>query len=85
MPLLGFGVYQNYTTHVSVSEAFRAGYRSVPTAVRSYRHLIGGTIRVYLRRHVDSAQVYKNEAEVGTAFRASGLRRDEVFLSTSSP
>ncbi|KAI1796372.1 Aldo/keto reductase [Ganoderma leucocontextum] len=33
-------------------------------------------------RHVDSAQVYRNEAEVGSAFRASGLRREEVFLTT---
>ena len=40
---------------------------------------------IYPCRHVDSAQVYKNEAEVGTAFRASSLRREEVFLSTSSP
>lgn len=27
MPLLGFGVYQNYTTQESVQEALRAGYR----------------------------------------------------------
>ena len=27
MPLLGFGVYQNYTTQESVLEALRAGYR----------------------------------------------------------
>lgn len=27
MPLLGFGVYQNYTTLSSVLEAFKAGYR----------------------------------------------------------
>lgn len=27
MPLLGFGVYQNYTTRASVLEALRAGYR----------------------------------------------------------
>jgi len=27
MPLLGFGVYQNYTTKESVLEAFKAGYR----------------------------------------------------------
>ncbi|KAH9847189.1 Aldo/keto reductase [Lenzites betulinus] len=59
MPLLGFGVYQNYTTHESVLEAFKAGYR-----------------------HIDSAQVYRNEAEVGSAFRASGLRREEVFITT---
>ncbi len=27
MPLLGFGVYQNYDTKASVLEAFKAGYR----------------------------------------------------------
>lgn len=27
IPLLGFGVYQNYTTKESVLEAFKAGYR----------------------------------------------------------
>lgn len=27
MHRLGFGVYQNYTTHDSVLEAFSAGYR----------------------------------------------------------
>ena len=29
MPLLGFGVYQNYDAKTSVLEAFRAGYRCV--------------------------------------------------------
>ncbi|RXW25618.1 hypothetical protein EST38_g249 [Candolleomyces aberdarensis] len=32
MPILGFGVYQNYTTKESVLEAFRAGYRQVDSA-----------------------------------------------------
>ncbi|KAG7446250.1 Aldo/keto reductase [Guyanagaster necrorhizus] len=59
MPLLGFGVYQNYNATPSVIEAFRAGYR-----------------------HVDSAQAYKNEADVGAAFRASGLKRADVFLTS---
>lgn len=27
MPHIGLGVYQNYTTHESVVEALRAGYR----------------------------------------------------------
>ncbi|SJK97535.1 uncharacterized protein ARMOST_00787 [Armillaria ostoyae] len=61
MPLLGFGVYQNYNATPTVLEAFRAGYR-----------------------HVDSAQAYKNEADVGAAFRASGLKREDVFLSMLS-
>ncbi|KAI0645484.1 Aldo/keto reductase [Trametes meyenii] len=59
MPLLGFGVYQNYNTHDSVLEAFKAGYR-----------------------HIDSAQAYRNEAHVGSAFRESGLKREEVFITT---
>ncbi|KAG5648563.1 hypothetical protein DXG03_003174 [Asterophora parasitica] len=37
MPLLGFGVYQNYTTRDSVLEAFKAGYRHVDSA-QAYRN-----------------------------------------------
>ena len=33
-------------------------------------------------RHVDTAQMYGNEAEVGEAIRQSGLQRDEVFVTT---
>jgi len=59
MPLLGFGVYQNYDAKPSVIEAFKAGYR-----------------------HVDSAQVYKNEAAVGAAVKESGLKREDLFITT---
>jgi len=33
-------------------------------------------------RHIDTASAYGNEAEVGQAFHASGLDRDEVFITT---
>src|SRR5438132_4597073 len=33
-------------------------------------------------RHVDTAQVYENEREVGEGLRASGVKRDEVFVTT---
>ena len=33
-------------------------------------------------RHIDTAQAYGNEESVGRALRASGLARDEVFLTT---
>ncbi|MFF0654278.1 aldo/keto reductase [Micromonospora tulbaghiae] len=33
-------------------------------------------------RHVDTAQMYGNEAEVGQALRASGLDRGEVFVTS---
>ena len=33
-------------------------------------------------RHIDTAQAYGNEESVGRALRASGVPRDEVFLTT---
>jgi 2,5-diketo-D-gluconate reductase A len=33
-------------------------------------------------RHIDTAAAYRNEAQVGQAFRASGLDREEVFITT---
>jgi diketogulonate reductase-like aldo/keto reductase len=33
-------------------------------------------------RHIDTAQVYENEREVGDGLRASGVRRDDIFLTT---
>jgi diketogulonate reductase-like aldo/keto reductase len=36
-------------------------------------------------RHLDTATVYGNEAEVGRALADSGVSRDEVFLTTKCP
>lgn len=33
-------------------------------------------------RHIDTAQIYENEREVGEGIRASGVKRDEVFVTT---
>jgi diketogulonate reductase-like aldo/keto reductase len=33
-------------------------------------------------RHIDTAQVYENEREVGEALRGSGVPRNEVFVTT---
>jgi 2,5-diketo-D-gluconate reductase B len=33
-------------------------------------------------RHIDTAQIYENEREVGEGIRTSGVRRDEVFVTT---
>ncbi len=33
-------------------------------------------------RHIDTAQMYQNEAGVGEAIRASGIPRDEIFVTT---
>ena len=36
-------------------------------------------------RHLDTATVYGNEAEVGAALRDSGLDREDVFVTTKCP
>lgn len=33
-------------------------------------------------RHIDTAQLYDNEKDVGQAIARSGLKRDEIFLVT---
>lgn len=33
-------------------------------------------------RHIDTAKLYGNEAEVGRAVRSSGIARDEIFVTT---
>jgi 2,5-diketo-D-gluconate reductase B len=33
-------------------------------------------------RHIDTAQIYENERDVGDGLRASGVRRDDVFVTT---
>src|SRR6201995_5567857 len=33
-------------------------------------------------RHIDTAEMYRNEAGVGEAIRAAGLSRDEVFITS---
>jgi len=33
-------------------------------------------------RHIDTAAMYRNEVAVGEGLRASGVRRDEVFITT---
>src|ERR1700739_1320128 len=33
-------------------------------------------------RHIDTAQMYGNETEIGWALRESGLTRDQIFLTT---
>lgn len=33
-------------------------------------------------RHIDTAQIYGNEAEVGDGIKASGIPREEIFLTT---
>ena len=45
-------------------------------------------VRAALRsdyRHIDTATMYRNEAQVGAAWQDSGVPRDEIFLTTKLP
>ena len=44
-------------------------------------HLVEQAIRLGYR-HFDTAQMYGNEREVGEGIRASGIKREEVFVVT---
>ena len=33
-------------------------------------------------RHIDTAQAYNNEDEVGQAVKESGIKREEIFVTT---
>ncbi len=33
-------------------------------------------------RHIDTARIYNNETDVGTALRKSGIKREDVFITT---
>jgi diketogulonate reductase-like aldo/keto reductase len=43
---------------------------------------VGALINLSTSSHIDTAQVYSNEKEVGEAVRQSGLKRSEVFITT---
>ena len=36
-------------------------------------------------RHIDTAQMYQNEASVGDAIKDSGIPRNEIFITTKQP
>jgi 2,5-diketo-D-gluconate reductase B len=48
---------------------------------RSCARLVEQALRLGYR-HIDTAQIYENEREVGEGLRASGVKRDDVFLTT---
>ncbi len=48
---------------------------------REAEQLVAGAIEAGYR-HIDTAAMYENEAEVGSGIRASGLGRDHIFLTT---
>ncbi len=65
------------------------GSTSVPAIGLGTYKLLGPEAVVIIRkaihfgyRHIDTAQLYDNESEVGNAIATSGVPRDEIFLTT---
>src|SRR5450432_1265286 len=48
---------------------------------RACARLVEQALRL-VYRHIDTAQIYENEREVGEGLRASKVRRDEIFVTT---
>lgn len=83
MKRLGFGVYKNYDAKPSCLEALAAGYRSATHLLVRFLFtwIIAHQLFFSATSHIDSAQMYRNEAEVGEAIRESGIPREDVFVS----
>ena len=76
-------------TKLSETIALNDGARIPRLGLGVFRSAAGGEARravlEALRigyRHVDTARIYGNEADVGAAIRDSGLPREEVFVTT---
>lgn len=51
--------------------------------VCSYCIFLRADVLPVCRRHIDTAQMYRNEADVGKAVKASSVPREEIFVSAS--
>ena len=59
------------------------GTWQTPDGDVAYRSVLSALRTGY--RHIDTARAYGNETSVGRAIKASGLARDEIFLTTKLP
>ena len=92
LPLLGLGVFRNSDDCYSACiAALKAGYRSASHSsgvLTSVRADLTASDFVIPRpcRHIDSAQVYRNEAEVGRAVRDAttelGIKREDIVVTS---
>ena len=69
IPRFGFGVAYGYGKEEDPLEL------TVPGVLEAFK--VG-------YRHIDSAQLYRNEREVGQALRKSGINREDVYISRLS-
>ena len=57
------------------------GFGTYPLKGETAREAVGAALDAGYR-HIDTAAMYGNEAEVGEAIRAQGTPRDEIFVTT---
>ncbi|MFF5078260.1 aldo/keto reductase [Actinoplanes sp. NPDC000266] len=62
----------------------RLGFGTYQIAPRDTGQLVGEALRAGYR-HIDTARYYRNEAGVGAAVRASGLDRDDIWITSKLP
>jgi diketogulonate reductase-like aldo/keto reductase len=65
----------------SLSPRMALPFPRLASALTECRGLIPAALNAGVR-HFDTAQIYRNEAEVGECVAASGLKRKDVFLTT---
>lgn len=56
------------------------GVFMIPNGGETYRAVLDALKAGY--RHIDTAAAYMNESDVGKAVRDSGIKRDEVFITS---
>ncbi|EJL31623.1 aldo/keto reductase [Novosphingobium sp. AP12] len=59
----------------------RLGFGTWQVTGNEARTMVEGALEAGYR-HIDTAQIYENESEVGAAIAASGIPRDELFITT---
>lgn len=59
----------------------KIGFGTFPLKGDDARRMVSHALKAGYR-HIDTAQMYGNESEVGEAIAASGVPRDEIFITT---
>lgn len=59
----------------------RLGFGTWQVTGNEARTMVAGALEAGYR-HIDTAQIYENESEVGASIAASGIPRDELFITT---
>lgn len=92
MPVPGRGRGSRMTPDVPADAATLPSGRSIPLLGFGTWRLEGDSAQACVEealtagyRHLDTATIYGNETEVGAGLRASGLDRDDVFVTTKCP